>query len=143
MFKEKSHHVLVLCTLFTITSAVLQYLYPALSFFDGGLIIAILLTVFLKHDHYTRLFGAISVALVIIASFYHPGSADQHRQLILQHAVFPRRCRTGHAFVLYVKKLYRSIESDQHQVKALFDHATEGIILTDDHGKIVLLNPAA
>jgi PAS domain S-box-containing protein len=34
-------------------------------------------------------------------------------------------------------------QSDQHQVKALFDHATEGIILTDDKGKIVLLNPAA
>ncbi len=35
------------------------------------------------------------------------------------------------------------IESDQHQLKALFDHATEGIILTNDKGKIVLLNPAA
>jgi PAS domain S-box-containing protein len=46
-------------------------------------------------------------------------------------------------FVLYVKGLYRSIESDQHQVRALFDHATEGIILTDEKGKIVLLNPAA
>ena len=34
-------------------------------------------------------------------------------------------------------------ESDQQQVKALFDHATEGIILTDDKGKIILLNPAA
>jgi len=33
--------------------------------------------------------------------------------------------------------------SDQHQVKALFDHATEGIILTDEKGKIILLNPAA
>ena len=35
------------------------------------------------------------------------------------------------------------IESDQQQLKALFDHATEGIILTDEKGKIVLLNPAA
>ena len=34
-------------------------------------------------------------------------------------------------------------ENDQTQVNALFEHATEGIILTDDHGKIVLLNPAA
>ena len=39
--------------------------------------------------------------------------------------------------------MYHSSESDQEQVKALFDHATEGIILTDDKGKIVLLNPAA
>jgi PAS domain S-box-containing protein len=41
------------------------------------------------------------------------------------------------------KENYHSIESDQQQVKALFDHATEGIILTDEKGKIVLLNPAA
>ena len=39
--------------------------------------------------------------------------------------------------------MYQSTGSDQEQVKALFDHATEGIILTDDKGKIVLLNPAA
>jgi PAS domain S-box-containing protein len=143
MFKEKSHHVLLFCSIVTVTSAVLQYLYPALSFFDGGLIIAILLTVFLQHDHYTRLFGAISVALVIIASFYHPEIVDQHQQMILQHLYSLIIVILATFFVLYVKKLYRSIESDQHQVKALFDHATEGIILTDDKGKIVLLNPAA
>jgi PAS domain S-box-containing protein len=40
-------------------------------------------------------------------------------------------------------RLFGAVKSDQHQVKALFDHATEGIILTDDKGKIVLLNPAA
>jgi PAS domain S-box-containing protein len=43
----------------------------------------------------------------------------------------------------YLSIMYHSTESDQEQVKALFDHATEGIILTDDKGKIVLLNPAA
>ncbi|HWB90327.1 MAG TPA: PAS domain-containing sensor histidine kinase, partial [Puia sp.] len=46
-------------------------------------------------------------------------------------------------FVLYVKKLYRNIESEQHQLNALFEHATEGIVLTNEQGKIVLLNPAA
>ncbi|NII27799.1 PAS domain S-box protein [Pseudoflavitalea sp. X16] len=45
--------------------------------------------------------------------------------------------------VLYVKKLYRSKESDERQVNALFEHATEGIILTNSTGKIVLINPAA
>ncbi|HCL84347.1 MAG TPA: PAS domain-containing sensor histidine kinase [Chitinophagaceae bacterium] len=45
--------------------------------------------------------------------------------------------------VLYVKRLYRSIESDERQVNALFDHATEGIVLTNSKGIIVLINPAA
>jgi PAS domain S-box-containing protein len=142
MFKEKPHHVLLFCSIVTLTSAVLQYLYPALSFFDGGLIIAILLTILLKKDYYTQLFGAISVMLVIVASFYSEEGFDR-RQLILQHAYSLIVVVLTTLFVLYVKKLYRSIEADQHQVKALFDHATEGIILTDDQGKIVLLNPAA
>jgi PAS domain S-box-containing protein len=142
MFKEKSQNVLLFCSIVTLTSAVLQYLYPAFSFFDGGLIIAILLTVFLNKDDYTRLFGGISVALVILASFYRQDGFDR-RQLILEHLYSLIIVVLATVFVLYVKKLYRSIESDQDQVKALFDHATEGIILTDDKGKIVLLNPAA
>ena len=141
MFKEKSLQILLFCCVITLASAVLQYLYPALSFFDGGLIIAILLTIFLKKDYYTKLFGGFSVALVIAASFYNEEGVDRS-QLILQHLFSLIIVVLATVFVLYVKKLYRSIESDQQQVKALFEHATEGIILTDEKGKIVLLNPA-
>lgn len=35
------------------------------------------------------------------------------------------------------------IEERSAQLTALFEHATEGIVLTDDRGKIVLSNPAA
>lgn len=35
------------------------------------------------------------------------------------------------------------MESDETQVNALFEHATEGIILTNQQGNIVLVNPAA
>jgi PAS domain S-box-containing protein len=96
MFKEKSRHVLLLCLIVTLVTAMLKYLNPALSYFDAGLILVIL----------------VMVALAVV-------------------------------FVPYATKLYRSIKADQHQINALFEHATEGIILTDDKGKIVLLNPAA
>src|SRR5450631_3398500 len=142
MFKEKSLHILLFCSIVTIASAVLQYLYPGVSFFDGGLIAAILLTILLKNDLYTKLFGAISVALILVASFYQHENMDR-QQGIVQH-LFPLIIVIiATIFVLYVKKLYRSIESEQQQVTALFEHATEGIILTNDKGKIVLLNPAA
>lgn len=141
MFKEKSHLVLLYCFIVTLGSAVLQYLNPGFSFFDGGFIIAILLTVFLKEDRYTRLLGLVSIILVIIASFYQEEGIDR-RQLIYQHLFSGIVIVLATLFVLYIKKLYRSIESDQLQVRALFDHATEGIILTDEKGKIVLLNPA-
>jgi len=142
MFKENSTPVLLFCAIVTIASAVLQYLNPSFSFFDGGLITAILLTIFLKKNQYTLLFGAISAALIIIATFYDT-NGEASGQLVLQHAFGLIIVVMATAFVLYVKQLYRNIDSDQQQLAALFANATEGIILTNDKGQIVLLNPAA
>ncbi|WP_431209533.1 PAS domain S-box protein [Puia sp. P3] len=142
MYKENSMPVLLFCTVVTIASAVLQYLNPSFSFFDGGLITAILLTIFLKKNHYTILFGTISATLIIIASFYETDGVP-HGQLILQHLFSLIIVMMAIVFVLYLKKLYRNIDADQQQLAALFAHATEGIILTNDKGQIVLLNPAA
>lgn len=142
MFKEKSLHVLLFCSIVTVGSAVLQYLNPGISIFDGGLIAAILLTIFLKEDKYTRLFGIIGGILIVVASFYEPGDIAR-QQVIMQHGFSLAIVIMTTVFVLYVKKLYRSIESEQRQVTALFEYATEGIILTDDKGNIVLSNPAA
>jgi PAS domain S-box-containing protein len=142
MFKEKSGHILLFCSIVTICTAVLQYLNPQYSLIDGGLIGAILLTIFLPKDGYTWLFGGISVVLIVLASFYQHDNIDR-QQVVMQHAFSLLIVIMATLFVLYVKRLYRNIEAEQHQVAALFEHATEGIILTDDHGKIVLLNPAA
>ncbi|HTR32206.1 MAG TPA: PAS domain-containing sensor histidine kinase [Puia sp.] len=142
MFKERSTHVLLFCFIVAACSAVLQYLNPGVSFYDGGYIAAILLTIFLNNDRYTWLFGGISLGMIILAAFY-PQEDLSHRQVLVQHlfAVFIVAMTT--LFVIYVKRLYRSIESEQRQVTALFEHATEGIVLTDEKGKIVLTNPAA
>lgn len=142
MFEAKPSHILIFCFIVTACTAVLQYMNPTYSFFDGGLIAAILLTIFISNDGYTRLFGAIGVALIIIAAFY-PHDNMTVSQAFLQHLFSLIIVVITAVFVLYVKKLYRNIEAEQHQVNALFEHATEGIVLTDDKGKIVLLNPAA
>lgn len=133
---------MLFCVIVAACSAVLQYLNPEVSYFDGGYIAAILLTIFLGSDRYTWLFGAVGLALIIAAALY-PQEDLTRRQVIFQHlfSIFIVGMTT--LFVLYVKKLYRSIEGEQQQVAALFEHATEGIVLTDQKGKIVLLNPAA
>ena len=142
MFKEKSTHILLFCFIVTACTAVLQYLNPTYSFFDGGLIAAVLLTIFVKNDMYTRLFGGLGGLLVVAAAFY-PHDSMTVSQALLQHLFSLIIVVIATIFVLYVKKLYRNIEAEQHQVNALFEHATEGIVLTNEKGKIVLLNPAA
>jgi PAS domain S-box-containing protein len=142
MFKEKSTPILLFCGIVTVCTAVLQFINPTYSFLDGGLIAAILLTIFVQNDHYTRILGFISAVLILLTALYPNENADRI-QVLLQH-LFPLIIVViATIFVLYVKKLYRSIEAEKHQVNALFEHATEGIVLTNEQGKIVLLNPAA
>lgn len=142
MFKERPLIVLLFCTIVTLCTAVLQYILPNFSFFDGGLITVILLTVFLKEDKYTIIFGLVSISLVMVSSFYeHEGMNQQ--QIIMQHMFSVIIMLLAIIAVLYVKKLYRSMEQDQLQMNALFEHATEGIILTNKKGEIILVNPAS
>jgi PAS domain S-box-containing protein len=65
------------------------------------------------------------------------------QQIIMQHLFSGIIALLTTISVLYVKRLYGAIESDKQQVTALFEHATEGIILTNQRGEIVLINPAA
>lgn len=142
MFTEKPLNVILFCLVVIICTGVLQYLNPEISLVDSGIIISIILTVFLKNDLYTRLFGAIGILFVIVSAFYnhHDFTATQ---IITQHLYTGIIVILSTLAVLYIKKLYRSIESDERQVNALFEHATEGIVLTNSKGQIVLVNPAA
>jgi PAS domain S-box-containing protein len=142
MFKEKPVHVLLFCIIVLVTTAVLQVLDPGVSFFDYGLIIAILLTVFLKNNLYTKWIGIIGLFMIILSAFYDHGEMPKN-QVITQHVFTGIIIVLTILAVLYIKKLYQSIESEEEQVKALFDHATEGMVLTNKEGKIVLINPAA
>src|SRR6185437_5753640 len=110
MFREKSVHILLFCSVVTICTAVLQYINPAYSFFNGGYIAAILLTVFLKQDWYTQLFGGISTLLIILPTLYTRDNVSQ-QQALLQHLFSLIVVVLATIFVLYVKKLYRSIEA--------------------------------
>lgn len=142
MFKERPSTVLLFCILITIATGVLQYLNPELRIFDGGLIAAILLTVFLKEEKYTRIFGVVSVILIIASAFY--SSRSEFSFLILLPYLFSALIAALTTIaVLYIKKLYHSIEQEKQQVNALFHYATQGIILTNKKGEIVLANPEA
>ncbi|HVX48805.1 MAG TPA: PAS domain-containing sensor histidine kinase [Chitinophagaceae bacterium] len=125
-----------------LATAVLQAIDPGSPFYDGGLIIAIIFTVLLKQDVYTKIFGALAFVLVAVSTLY-PQENTTMQQALVQHLFAAIIILATSFAVLHVKKLYRSIESDQTQTNALFEHATEGIILTNSKGEIVLINPAA
>ncbi|MGN6419376.1 MAG: ATP-binding protein [Pseudobacter sp.] len=142
MFKEKALNVLLFCSILTVCTAVLQFMYPEIGFLYGGYVAATLLTVFLQNDNLTKLFGIISLLLIVVSGFY-TREAGGTPSLLLQLVFEGIIVLLTMIAVIYIKKIYGSLESDQQQVKALFDNATEGIILTNQKGEIVLVNPAA
>ncbi len=142
MFKEKSFPILLFCFITIIASAVLQYINPLFRFFDGGLIAAILLSVFLKDDFNTKLLGTISVLLVLVSAFYPHGSMTTD-EITMQHLFSAVIVVMTTVLILYLKRLYRSLEAEKKHVSALFEFATEGIILTNEKGEIIMANPEA
>jgi PAS domain S-box-containing protein len=142
MYKERPSTVLLFCIMVTIATGALQYLNPDLRIFDGGLIIAILLTVFLKDEKYTTVFGVVSIILIIASAFYAHRSGVTF-YLLLPYLFSALIAALTTIAVLYIKKLYHSIDQEKQQVNALFHYATQGIILTGKKGEIVLANPEA
>lgn len=142
MFKENPLPIILFSCIVVLVTAVMQYQQPEYSFFDGGYIIAILLTIFLKDDGYTRIFGFFGLTMVLVSSFY-PDSTIPSTQLLLQHLFSGVVIIMTMMLVIYQKKLYRILEREQSQVFALFEYATEGIILTNGRGEMILVNPEA
>ncbi len=142
MLREKSSIIFLVCLIITVCYAILQYRYPTFIFFDGSLIISVLLTVFLKEDFYTKLFLIIGILLIGAAAFYSYESIVS-LQATLRHLFSLSIFIMAGLSVLYIKKLYRFKLAEDQQINALFEYATEGIILTNQKGEIVLVNPAA
>ncbi len=142
MFKESPLPIILFSFAVILATAVMQYQQPDYSFFDGGYIIAILLTIFLKDDLYTRIFGFAGLAMTVVSVFY-PNQTESTSQILLQHLFSGIVIIMTMMLVIYLKKLYRSLEKEERQVTALFEHATEGIVLTNSRGQIILVNPEA
>lgn len=142
MFKENPLPLILFSIAVIGATAFMQYQQPEYSFFDGGYIIAILLTIFLKDDLYTRIFGITGLFFTFISIFY-PNAAEPTVQVWLQHIFSAVVIIMTMTLVIYLKRLYRSLEREERQVTALFEYATEGIVLTNERGQIILVNPEA
>lgn len=142
MFKERGLPIILFCVIVIIVTAVMQFQNPSTSLFDGGFILVVLLTIFLSEDSFTRIFGITGLTLLLISVFY-PQDDYTFKQVLLQRLFSSAILLMTMFLVLYLKKLYRTIEMEENQMNALFEYATEAIVLTNARGEIVLVNPEA
>lgn len=125
-----------------ITTLILGYYFPGRPIITSGLLVAIFLTIFIRYAYSTILAGAVSIAIAAVYPVIH-----QH-----QTGVFTGL--TENIFVIlliffatlltwYIKSLLLHLQFDRTHMTSLFENATEGIILTNGKGNIVLANPSA
>lgn len=141
MYQFKKTNILGFCFVVFAVTAWMEFLFPDFAFFDGGLITFILLSFFLKEDYFTYLFGAVSFIFVFATYFLSHNLSPT--QVMFQHLFSMFLIAGTVLLVIFVKRLSREKDSEEQQINALFHNTTEGIILANKKGKIVLINPAA
>lgn len=120
----------------------LGYYFPGKPIVSSGLLIAIFLTIFIRHVYSTVIAGAIGIAIAVVYPIIH------HKQT----GVFTGLSENLFIILLlffstllawYIKSLLVHLQFDRTHMTSLFENATEGILLTDGTGTIVLVNPSA
>lgn len=127
--------------IFVLTIA-LSYLYPGFTIIAGGFLLGIFFTVFINGKIPTILAAFVSTVTVMI--FYFSDDQRVHTANAITETIFQVMLILFCAIaVLYLKTLYLGIRSDKTHMTSLYENATEGIILTNREGAIILANPAA
>ncbi len=142
MYRFKEKYTIPACILITALTFTLSWLYPETGILFSGYIIALILTAFIKRPNFTLI---LAVAIAGLLTFQY--------DIVLPTAV-SNQLKAGYIFsiaiiaaitifVMVIKRKEDDQESDRQQITALFEFATEGIILSNHKGEIILINPAA
>ena len=114
---------------------------PAYTIILSGLLVVIFLSIFIQDKRSTIIAGVLSGVCVIfhslITSVYFSTEIEMRYIYLLVLIFFTT------IIVLYIKKLILRMQYDKSHINSLFENATEGFVITDDQGNIVLVNPSA
>src|SRR5690606_23542058 len=118
------------------------FLLPGYTVTAGGLLLGIFFTTFIEGNWSTLLAGLASLLIILFSVFFF--DSEIVKSYIVTQTIF-RVSLVIFAvlIVFYIKKLYRDLQFDKTHMTSLFENATEGILLTDSKGIIILVNPAA
>jgi PAS domain S-box-containing protein len=127
--------------LFLLTTS-LSYFLPGFSIIAVGFLLGIFFTTFIE-GRQTTILAATASIIIILALFFLSEKNIQSANAITRIIFQVLLLSFSAIAVLYIKNLYRNIRSDKTHMTSLFENATEGILLTNHKGIIVLANPAA
>jgi len=118
-----------------------SYFLPDYTIILSGLLVVIFLSIFIRDKSSTIIAGILSGIYVVVHSLLTGvrfSTETGLRYLYMLVLIFFTT-----VIVLYIKKLIMRLQFDKSHINSLFENATEGFVITDDQGTIVLVNPAA
>lgn len=121
--------------------AILEFNYPEQFFSGYGFIVAVIFTYFANKRTFPIAIAAVST-LVMVASVVVSGKYIDLFYLLNQMSALSGVILTLY-FVLYITRVETQKDAFTKQVSSLINYATEGIILTNQRGTIILANPHA
>lgn len=142
MFRLSTTQANIYALLVFLITILLSYSLPEHTITYTGFLLVIFFSVFVKGKQSTIIAAVVSVALALGFLLFHP-SISISTVNVIQHVFVIMLVLFTALMVLHIKQLYVHMEHDQSHMASLFENATEGIILTNDRGLVVLANPAA
>jgi len=113
-----------------------SYSMPGFPVTLAGLLVVIFLSVFVKETSATIIATVVSIIITLVLYRHHGNSFSNYGFIIFLLLLTS-------TIVLYTRKLNDQLNFEKSHMTALFENATEGILLTNHAGVIIIANPAA
>ena len=124
-----------------VITILLTVFFPIQTITLSGFLVVIFLSVFV-HDRMSTIVAGSACALAVVG-FMAWERVDLEPAIIWSKFLFILLLIFfSTLIVLYIKHLIRNIELDKSHLSSLFANATEGILVTNNKGEIILANPA-
>ncbi len=132
MFHFGQRQTLIISIFIMLVTACLLVWRPDYNFFDGGLITAILLTIFIKKDAATRYMGiACTLLVIVIASLPHKN--PNLFEVFIEHSFSLILVISSTLLVLFLKRLYRTMQELNQALEREVEKRTANLELALSH----------
>ncbi len=143
MFKLNSRIILFWSVFIFILALASAFVFHSYELAVSGLLIIIVLTAFIPGWKATLLAGLLSMIVMTGLLLYFKEEDSDIMKAMLSQVYSLLVIIFAVVIVFYLKRMQQNFAHEKTHMISLFENATEGILLTNHSGQIVLANPAA
>ncbi|MFM9910901.1 MAG: ATP-binding protein [Chitinophagaceae bacterium] len=140
-FSRRLIFLLIVCSIALTLS--LSFLFKRYEPAVSGILIIILFTAFLPGWKSTLVAGIVGMVVMSALAIYFNDRGSDLLNAMFSQVYSLLVIVVAVIIVFYLKRLHQNFAYEKTHMTSLFENATEGILLTESNGKIVLANPAS